>query len=1150
MKRSYAGLLVTALAVAVLATGRVPASSEGRGDAFRATPIEPESRHSRSARKPKARAGRMVGLLVKLQEASLASYQGGIAGLQPTSPRVTGAARLDPTSAPAREYRAFLGRRFQELEDGVRRAAPRARVTHRLPLVFGGVSLVVPEAEVEAVRRLPGIAAVYRDELRALDTARTPQFIGARTLWRELGGQDQAGEGVVVGVLDSGVWPELPSFSDPDPAGQPYPAPPPSWAGTTCDFAGGANPGPPAGCNGKLVGARRFMATYDAVSGLLPTEFTSARDDDGHGSHTASTAAGNAHAPASVSGAPLDEVSGVAPRAHLAIYKVCGYEGCYTSDSVAAINQAIADGVDVINFSIGGGGNPYADAVSLAFLDAYAAGVFVAASAGNDGPAANSVSHREPWTTTVAASTDDGIFRGRLHLAGDGGSSLVLKGTSVTGAIAAPSPVVSAAGLGDALCLNPFAPGTLAGRVVVCQRGTNARTDKSANVAAGGAVGMILSNVNPSDTINQDSHFPPAIHLAAAAAAQLDAFLASHANVTATIGQGTLTDVDHFPGGPPSLYPGTAGGQDVMAAFSSRGGPGQTLGISKPDVTAPGVQVLAGRTPEPAAPDSSASGAPGLYMFISGTSMSSPHVAGAAALLKALHPGWSPWQVKSALMTTARSWVAKEDGATHADAFDYGSGRVDLRRAGHPGITFKAPTKQDFLDLRDELWHLNYPSLYIPVHPGRTTVARTLHSELNKPALWYLEAHAPRDVEISVPRFVYMPAGGDRTIEITVDARDVPLGEVRFARLRLRRHDTSADFPITLVRRQAAVTLEKSCSPTSLELGDTTECTITFSNPSFDPQPVRVSDRLPWELKLWGPVIGATRLGSRFLRFDGTLQGATPPGLAVEPGPSPAGYLPLSAFGVTPVSGVGDETIANFNVPAFSFAGESYTRVGVVSNGYLVVGGGTAADVDYINQVFPDPARPNNVLAPFWTDLNPSAGGAVRVASLTDGINTWIVFDWEDVPEYVDGTPASFQVWIRLGATQDVSYTYGPVGNGDGGFLTVGAENRFGNQGDNYYADGTGTAPVAETELVVRATEAAPGESRVIRFTAKAVGHGKWRNCAEMTGGFFGTAISCVDGRVEKHRHGWGCGWGRHHGSGGKRDDDDHDDDDRDDGPR
>jgi hypothetical protein len=211
----------------------------------------------------------------------------------------------------------------------------------------------------------------------------------------------------------------------------------------------------------------------------------------------------------------------------------------------------------------------------------------------------------------------------------------------------------------------------------------------------------------------------------------------------------------------------------------------------------------------------------------------------------------------------------------------------------------------------------------------------------------------------------------------------------------------------------------------------------------------------------------------------------------------------------------------NFIVPSFNFAGRSYSRVGFVSNGYLVVGGGTGADVEYINQNLPDPTPPNNVLAPFWTDLNPAFGGALRVATLTDGDDTWIIFEWEGVWNYGDHEPNSFQVWIGINSDthpgEDITFTYGPVSDGDAGYLTVGAENEFGNRGANFYVDGLGTAPVAGTEVRVTSVPGAPGETHIISFDMLAKRSGRWTNCAEMTSDLFqGTNVSCVQGTSVK----------------------------------
>ena len=250
-----------------------------------------------------------------------------------------------------------------------------------------------------------------------------------------------------------------------------------------------------------------MMTTFDTF-GPAPGagEYFTARDNNGHGSHTATTAAGNANVAAEFNGSPLGVLSGVAPRAHLAVYKVCftvmsganaGAGSCYTSDSAAAIEQAILDGVDVINFSIGGGTNPYSDAVSLAFLDAYAAGVFVACSAGNDGPGANTVGHREPWTTTVAASTTDKLYYGSAQLTSASSASLAVEGVSAYDGILPAAPVVLSSAAPYSRRSLPDPGGARLprrGRSSACKRGTNARVAKSANVAAGGAVGMILYN--------------------------------------------------------------------------------------------------------------------------------------------------------------------------------------------------------------------------------------------------------------------------------------------------------------------------------------------------------------------------------------------------------------------------------------------------------------------------------------------------------------------------------------------------------------------------------------------------------------------------------------------------------------------------------
>ncbi len=814
---------------------------------FQATPLTPESTIQIAKSAPGTSDTKLISVIVKLQGAPLAAYTGDILGLAPTSPSVIGETQLSVESAASKAYLAHLAQEQAAFIAAATRAVPEATVTYQYNVVLNGVAMIVPADQVGELAKLPSVEAIYPDELLQPQTDNSPQFIGAPTVWTQLGGQESSGDNVVVGVLDTGIWPEHPSFSDPDPSGKAYGAPPPPLSGTRqCQFSGGAYPGPAFTCNNKLIGAYRFMATYAALKPLLPGEFTTARDDNGHGTHTASTSAGNGSVQASIFGIPRGTISGIAPRARVIAYKVCGASGCYGTDSAAAVQQAILNGVNVINFSISGGASPYADAVEQAFLDAYAAGVFVAASAGNSGPTPDTTGHRGPWVTTVAASTQNRAFESTATVTATGGVSLTLTGATLSKGITTSLPITVPV---DTLCLGPFAPGTFTGKVVVCKRGTTGRAEKGFKVAEGSAAGMILYNASAGQTdLETDNHYLPAIHIQYNQGQSLLAFLAVNPDATVTWPQGAKVSSQG----------------DVMASFSSRGGPGQTLGVSKPDITAPGVEILAGNTP---ASVDIAVGPPGeLFQAIAGTSMSSPHIAGAGALIKALHPNWAPGQIKSALMTTAWTQVVKEDGTTPANAFDDGSGRVNLNAAGDPGLVFNA-SAVDYVTLQTNLWNANYPSVYMPAMPGAITIQRTAHSLLGSASVWKLEVRgkSANDFTVTVPPTLVVQAGSDAPFNIVIDGRDVPLGQVRMATLCLTQDGGTRELhiPITFVRREPVVTLAKSCSPNPVSWNLTTSCTITATNLSFVPATVNINDQLPTGLTLVaGSVIGGLPSGN------------------------------------------------------------------------------------------------------------------------------------------------------------------------------------------------------------------------------------------------------------------------------------------------
>ncbi|MEO5724794.1 MAG: S8 family serine peptidase, partial [Ilumatobacteraceae bacterium] len=940
------------------------------------------------------------------------------------------------------------------------------------------VAVKLPANKVTALLALPNVAAVQVDELHHLNTDSSTTFIGAPTIWAQDGGQALAGNGVIFGDLDTGVWPEHPSFADNPALGNP----PPKADGTprTCNF--GDDPLTPQPdvfvCNHKLVGGQPFLDTYNSQ---YSTEIypSSARDSNGHGTHTASTAAGDIVASAPIFGVNRGPISGVAPGAWIIEYKVCGLNGCFGSDSVAAVQQAILDGVTVINFSIGGGSNPYTDPVELAFLDAYDAGVLVSASAGNSGPGAATTEHVSPWTITVAASTQRRAFDSTLTVTA-GTESATFVGSSIMSGLATPTPIVLAQNIPgyDALCSTELPAGAAAGRIVACKRGVIGRVQKGYNVAQGGAAGMILYNLPLADT-ETDNHFLPALHIADGTA--FLAFMAAH-----PVASGSFT-------------PGVkaVGQGDVMASFSSRGPGGQFL---KPDITAPGVQILAGNTPTP---DEVSGGPAGQYFqAIAGTSMSSPHIAGSAILLKSLHPDWNPGAIKSALMTTATTNVVKEDLVTPADPFDFGSGRVDLTQAGAAPVVFEDSALRMASLGNDPITALdvNVPSINVPTMPGTVRVTRTARNVSGRPYVFFASSTAPAGSHITVtPAVGVIRAGGTQTFQVNVTS-SAPAGQYFGAVQLTSFRGPAVHLPVAFFNQQGAVTLAQSCAATTVQLRRSTTCTVTATNDSFSESTVNLVSNVSSGLTITAAT-GATvsRRGDSATADPATLAAKSDaiPAIALATDTPGGGYLPLNLFGITPTP-VGDEDILNYSVPGFVLGGKTYTSIGVVSNGYLVLGGGTSTDVAFMPQTFPDPSRPNGVLAPYWSDLDGTGSPGVSVASLTDGTNSWVVVQWE-VHLYGDTTAAgarSMQVWLGTSDTEDVSYEYGPDALGQlaplAAGLTIGVENESGTAGAQISGAPSGSYRITTTP-------GGPGGSVTYSLTIRGDRAGQWSLRSSMT---------------------------------------------------
>ena len=640
--------------------------------------------------------------IVRMADNPVVAYDGTVPGYAATKPRK--GQKIDPNDNKVVRYAGYLDSRH----DGAV-AAVGGRKVYSYHYAFNGFAAELTDAQVTKILQQPGVIAAQKDEAYKRDTSTTPGFLGLSGpsgFWST----KAKGENVIIGMVDTGIWPEHPSFSDRTGT---------NGNGTQGDkldyqqipgWHGKCVPGAAfnaSNCNQKLIGAQFYNAGWGGDAGvmsLFPYEYLSPRDADGHGTHTSSTAGGNNGVMPDGAAAAFGAISGIAPRARISTYKVCwgrGEEGgCFGSDSVAAIDQAVADGVDVINFSVGGSQTNFRDAVEIAFLFAADAGVFVATSAGNDGPTTSTVAHPGPWVTTVAAGTHNRDGVGSVTL----GSGATINGASVATPVAARPLIDStAAGLAgkDAtevrLCfIGTLDPAKVAGKVVACDRGVNGRVEKSLAVQMAGGAGMVLMNTS-ANSLNADFHYVPTVHVSHLDRAAVKAHAAS-AGGTAAIGPSTIVLTAAAP---------------FTASFSSRGPLRASGSLLKPDIIAPGQDILAGISP--------AGDGGRLFDLLSGTSMSSPHIAGIAALFKELHPDWSPMAIKSALMTTAGD-ILDGPNTNPLVIFRQGAGHVRPNNAADPGLVFDAAFN-DWMNFICGVQPGSFCSSFTAVNPSDHNVA-------------------------------------------------------------------------------------------------------------------------------------------------------------------------------------------------------------------------------------------------------------------------------------------------------------------------------------------------------------------------------------------------------------------------------------------
>ncbi|GMN30702.1 hypothetical protein TIFTF001_002927 [Ficus carica] len=553
-----------------------------------------------------------------------------------------------------------------------------SKILYTYQKVVNGFSASLTPSQALKLKDIPGVLSVTLDQIQKIQTTHSYQFLGLSSnsgIWPD----SNWGEDIIIGVVDTGIWPEHPSFVDTG-----FSPVPPTWKGI-CEWW---DDFPASSCNRKLIGARAFLRGYYMNSGLdksqmnVSVETASPRDTDGHGTHVASTAAGVAVPNASLFGYAKGTAIGIAPKARIAAYKVCTADGCQQSDMLAGIDQAVYDGVHIISMSISGGTDEYyLDNTAIASYGATQFGVLVSVAAANFGPDPSTVNHLAPWILTVGASSINREFPADVVL----GNSRKFMGTSLYAGDPLPSNQYQVAYAGD--YMNPFCkfgnfrnPNQLAGKIIVCEGNKSISTYETVEAVIDvNGVGIIMINTVASWDELQSEPFPrPGVRVTYNDGNQIKQYIRSSQIPTATI-----------------LFGGTIIGTVApkVASFSSRGPNPLTPQILKPDVIAPGLNILAAWT-QAAGPWGDVDPRRVEFNIISGTSMACPHVSGIAALLINIYPNWSPAAIKSAIMTTTYNLdnsgqsIKDLSTGTASTPFAHGAGHVNPNRALNPGLVY------------------------------------------------------------------------------------------------------------------------------------------------------------------------------------------------------------------------------------------------------------------------------------------------------------------------------------------------------------------------------------------------------------------------------------------------------------------------------
>ena len=785
--------------------------------------------------------------IVQLRTPSASEYHVSsalhVAG-KPGPGRLLSLPRFDKNNATIQSH---MQRLATEQTKVITSAGPNIEAIYSYRYAMNGFAARMTPAQANKVEHMQEVLRIWEDEVRPLTTNFSADFLGLFDVSVGLRGPvGLDGDGIVIGVIDSGIAPQHPAMQDTREADRPRACqgvwaessllgrwlcgrydrmedvlifdPPENWNGI-CET------GPQfveTDCNNKLIGARFFDSGARATGPIDAGEIFSPRDVDGHGTHTATTAAGN-RVKASIFGRSLGRVEGIAPNARVSVYKACWLRpgatraSCNSSDLANAIDMAVADGVDIINYSVGSSLFTVTSPDDIALMAAAKAGILTAVAAGNEGPNFDTITSPagNPAVITTGASSRDGqhsLEALQVNAPPAIAGKYAVKEASFTPPLIDRDPIEGRLVLVDDdstatvdattgttfdACQSLINGSQISGNIAFIQRGGCDFDVKVANAESTGAIAAIVFNLSGSPIVMIGDSVGIDIPALMVGAADGNLFLDELNNdevVNAVLDKSFfLTEADTG---------------NNMGSFSSRG-PGPVADVLKPDVTAPGINILAGNTPDAV---NSVSGES--FAFRTGTSMSTPHVAGVAALLKQAHPDWSPAVIKSALMTTAYQDVTHADGTTQAIPFDFGSGHIDPNRANDPGLVYDITADEydafscgvDSPDVTqtgcDELEangfsleaaDLNQPSMSVSGMISTRTVTRRVTNVSDASETYNAEIILPPGIDVQVmPASLSVDPGQSATYDVTFTFVSGPLDFYRFGSVNWVSNDHSA----------------------------------------------------------------------------------------------------------------------------------------------------------------------------------------------------------------------------------------------------------------------------------------------------------------------------------------------------------------------